>query len=219
MKVAVIGGGSTYTPELLQGFVEEEKRLELAELWLMDIDAGRLKTVGDFCRRLLEKAGARFSLRLANEAEPALEGADFVITQIRVGGQAARHQDTLLGVRHGLVGQETTGVGGFSKALRTVPVLLELCRKMENRCPEAWLINFTNPSGLVTEALLKYGRRRVIGLCNIPMPPLFWAWSPNGWKSTRWASITFPSCAKSAWTGNRCSKSFWKSSFIRARPT
>lgn len=169
MKIAVIGGGSTYTPELLGGFIREERALGLAELWLVDVDAQRLDVVGGFCRRMARAAGARFAIHLATDRSRALDGAAFVLTQIRVGGQAGRHRDIQLGLRHGLVGQETTGVGGCAKALRTIPVLLDLAEEMRARCPEAWLINFTNPSGLVTEALLRHGQARAIGLCNIPI--------------------------------------------------
>jgi 6-phospho-beta-glucosidase len=169
MKIAVIGGGSTYTPELMEGLINERERLGLEDVFLMDIDENRLRIVGDFCRRMIEHAGAGFRLVTTRGYEDALDGAAFVLTQIRVGGQEARHKDILLGVRHGLVGQETTGVGGFAKALRTIPVVLHLCREMEHRCPNAWLINFTNPSGLVTEAIVKHGRDKVLGLCNNPL--------------------------------------------------
>ena len=160
MKIAVIGAGSTYTPELVAGLAAQAGRLELERLALMDIDPGRLEIVAGFCRRLARRQGAGFAIDSGGDLAEALAGADFVLTQIRVGGQAARHQDIQLGLRHGLVGQETTGVGGFAKALRTIPVLLELCRQVERLCPRAWLINFTNPSGLVTEALLRHGRQR-----------------------------------------------------------
>lgn len=169
MKIAVIGAGSTYTPELVSGLVQAAGQLGLEQLALMDIDPERLRVVAGFCRRLVRSAGGRFSIDAGADLQAAIDGAGFVLTQIRVGGQAARHRDIQLGLRHGLIGQETTGVGGFAKALRTIPVLLELCRHMERRCPRAWLINFTNPSGLVTEALLRHGRQRVIGLCNIPI--------------------------------------------------
>jgi len=169
VKVAVIGGGSTYTPELIEGLIAHRDDLGLSEVALMDIATERLGIVGDFCRRMVAHAGAGFRITDAAELGPALDGAGFVLTQIRVGGQAGRHQDIQLGLRHGLVGQETTGVGGFAKALRTVPVILDICREMETRCPQAWLINFTNPSGLVTEAILKHGRKRAIGLCNNPI--------------------------------------------------
>lgn len=169
MKVAVIGGGSTYTPELIEGLIAHCGDLDLAEVALMDIEPERLGIVGDFCRRMVEHARARFQITTATELGPVLDGAAFVLTQVRVGGQPGRHRDIQLGLRHGLVGQETTGVGGFAKALRTVPVILDICREMEARCPQAWLINFTNPSGLVTEAILKHGRERAIGLCNNPI--------------------------------------------------
>jgi len=169
VKVAVIGGGSTYTPELIEGLIAHREDLGLSEVALMDIAAERLGVVGDFCRRMVEHAGAGFQITDTTELGPALDGAGFVLTQVRVGGQAGRHKDIQLGLRHGLVGQETTGVGGFAKALRTVPVILDICREMESRCPDAWLINFTNPSGLVTEAILKHGRKRAIGLCNNPI--------------------------------------------------
>jgi 6-phospho-beta-glucosidase len=143
--------------------------LDLSEVSLMDIEAERLGIVGDFCRRMVDHAGAGFKVETTADRGAALDGAGFVLTQIRVGGQAGRHKDIQLGLRHGLVGQETTGVGGFAKALRTVPVVLDICRDMETRCPNAWLVNFTNPSGLVTEAILKHGRKRAIGLCNNPI--------------------------------------------------
>ncbi len=169
MKVAVIGGGSTYTPELIEGLIVHRDDLGLSEVALMDIEPERLGIVGDFCRRMVDHAGAGFRVEATTERGAALDGAGFVLTQIRVGGQAGRHQDIQLGLRHGLVGQETTGVGGFAKALRTVPVILDICKDMEALCPRAWLINFTNPSGLVTEAILKHGRQRAIGLCNNPI--------------------------------------------------
>jgi 6-phospho-beta-glucosidase len=154
---------------LIEGLIAHRNDLGLSEVSLMDIEAERLGIVGDFCRRMVEHAGAGFQISITTELGPALDGAGFVLTQIRVGGQAGRHKDIQLGLRHGLIGQETTGVGGFAKALRTVPVILDICREMESRCPRAWLINFTNPSGLVTEAILKHGRKRAIGLCNNPI--------------------------------------------------
>ncbi len=169
MKVAVIGGGSTYTPELMDGLISSADAFGLEELVLMDVDAPRLEIVAGFCERMRAHAGASFGLAATGSVDEAVEGAAFVLTQVRVGGQAGRHKDIQLGLRHGLIGQETTGVGGFAKALRTIPVILDLCERMERACPDAWLINFTNPSGLVTEAALKHGRERVIGLCNIPV--------------------------------------------------
>ena len=169
MKVAVIGGGSTYTPELVDGLIASAAELGLTELVLMDVDQERLDVVGRFCDRMCSHAQAAFRFGSTTDLDAAIADAAFVLTQIRVGGQAGRHKDIQLGLRHGLIGQETTGVGGFAKALRTIPVIVDLCHRMEQLCRHAWLINFTNPSGLVTEAALKQGRDKVIGLCNIPI--------------------------------------------------
>jgi 6-phospho-beta-glucosidase len=137
MKVATIGGGSTYTPELVQGFIERHEKLGLRELWLVDIDAGRLEIVGGFAQRIVTAAGDPFRLHLTTERETALEGADFVTTQLRVGGMAARREDEYLGRRWNLVGQETTGIGGMAKALRTVPVILSIAEDMRLLCPDS----------------------------------------------------------------------------------
>lgn len=170
MKITTIGGGSTYTPELVHGFIERAERLDLRELWLMDINQERLDVVGSFAQRMVEEARAPFRLVLSTDLAAALEGATFVTTQIRVGGMAARREDEYLGRRWNLVGQETTGVGGMAKALRTVPAILDAARQMEELCPDAWLVNFTNPSGLVTEALQRYAPRvHSVGLCNSPI--------------------------------------------------
>ncbi|MDP8222269.1 MAG: 6-phospho-beta-glucosidase [Candidatus Lernaella stagnicola] len=170
MKIAVIGGGSTYTPELIEGFIEKSAALGLSELALMDIDDERLEVVGGFAQRMVAHAGNPFRVTLTKNRTAALEGASFVSTQFRVGKQAARHQDILLGLRHNLIGQETTGIGGMAKALRTLPIIFDICEEMDRVCPDAWLINFTNPSGLVTEAIVNYaGREKCIGLCNVPI--------------------------------------------------
>ncbi len=170
MKIAVIGGGSTYTPELVSGFIARGERLGLRELWLMDIDRPRLDVVGGFARRMVTAAGSPFELHLTTDREEALAGASFVETQIRVGHMPARREDEYLGRRWGLVGQETTGVGGFAKALRTVPVIVSIARDMQRLCPGAWLVNFANPSGLVAEALQRYApETHTVGLCNGPI--------------------------------------------------
>jgi 6-phospho-beta-glucosidase len=166
MKIVVIGGGSTYTPELIDGFIARAGVLPVKEIWLVDPDEQRLKVVGAFAQRMAKYASAPFEVKLSSDRRPALDGADFVITQLRVGGQAARHGDELLGRRHQLVGQETTGVGGFAKALRTVPVVLDIARDMRELAPQATLVNFTNPAGIVTEALVRHGGVPVVGLCN-----------------------------------------------------
>jgi len=170
VKIATIGGGSTYTPELVQGFIARHERLGLRELWLVDIAPERLETVGAFARRMVKAAGSPFALHLTTDRARALDGADFVTTQLRVGGMAARREDEHLGRRWNLVGQETTGIGGMANALRTVPVIVGIAREMQQRCPGAWLINFANPSGLVTEALQRYvPETPSIGLCNGPI--------------------------------------------------
>ncbi len=166
MKIVVIGGASTYTPELIDGFIARAGVLPLREIWLVDPNEERLKIVGAFAQRMVKQANAPFRVELTGDRRRALDGADFVITQLRVGGQAARHGDELLGRRHHLVGQETTGVGGFAKALRTVPVVLDIARDMRELAPQATLVNFTNPAGIVTEALTRHGGVPVVGLCN-----------------------------------------------------
>jgi 6-phospho-beta-glucosidase len=168
LKIAVIGGASVYTPELVEGFLERKDELPLGELCLMDIDPARLQIVGRFAERMVQAKGGAFRVTLASRREEALAGADFVIAQIRVGGMTARALDERIPPQFGVVGQETTGPGGFAKALRTIPVMLELAHAMGKLCPNTFLINFTNPSGVVTEALLRYSNVRVLGLCNIP---------------------------------------------------
>lgn len=170
MKIAVIGGGSSYTPELIQGFLSQVRSLPLEELWLVDVDSKRLDVVGGFAQRMIAAQGNPFSLRLTMDQEAGIKGSDYVITQLRVGGMAARTEDEYLGKRHGLIGQETTGVGGMSKALRTIPILLQIAQDLERLAPKALLINFTNPAGLITEALARYAPRvESVGVCNVPI--------------------------------------------------
>lgn len=169
MKVTVIGGGSTYTPELVKGFLDRIDSIPLTELWLMDVDPERLEIVGGFARRLVAAKGASFKVVLTRDQSAAIQGASYVITQLRVGQMKARREDEYLGQRHGLIGQETTGVGGMAKALRTIPVILQIAREMKELAPDAMLINFTNPSGLVTEALSRFAPGVTsVGLCNSP---------------------------------------------------
>lgn len=170
LKVAVIGGGSTYTPELVNGFLARVEKFPLNELWLMDIDAERLETVGSFARRMVEAKGSPFKVILTTDQRAAVKDANYVTTQLRVGQMEARKNDEYLGMRHGLIGQETTGVGGMAKALRTIPVILQITRDMQELSnPEAILVNFTNPAGLVTQALSKYGKIPSVGVCNVPL--------------------------------------------------
>jgi 6-phospho-beta-glucosidase len=168
MKAAVIGGGSTYTPELVTGFIALADAFPLTELWLMDVSRKRLDVVGRFARRMAEARGAPFAVCLSADLREAIRGASYVITQLRVGGMAARRADEYLGHRHGLIGQETTGVGGMAMALRTIPVILDIAREMRRSAPGALLLNFTNPSGLITEALSRCAPDvPAAGLCNV----------------------------------------------------
>ncbi len=167
VKVAVVGGGSTYTPELVEGLARRTERLPIDELVLLDIDEERLSVVGGLAERMLARAGWGGRLELTNDRDRALDGVDFVIVQLRVGGQAARYMDETLPLRFGCIGQETTGPGGFAKALRTVPVVLEIAERVAERgAPDAWVVDFTNPTGIVTQALLDEGHR-ALGLCNV----------------------------------------------------
>jgi len=170
MKIAVIGGGSSYTPELISGFLSRVDSLPLTELWLMDIASERLKTVGGLAQRMVKAQNGPFTVHLTTDRREAVKDATYVITQVRVGGMEARREDEYLGRRHGLIGQETTGVGGMAMALRTIPVLLELAREMKSLAPDALLVNFSNPAGLVTEALYRHAPGiPTVGVCNVPI--------------------------------------------------
>jgi len=169
IKIAVVGGGSTYTPELIEGFHARRKRLPVDELVLQDIDGERLEVVGGLAKRILDRHEWPGRLVVTKDRDRALDGASFVIVQLRVGGQAARLVDETLPLEFGCIGQETTGPGGFAKALRTVPVVLDIAEQTERRgAKHAWLIDFTNPVGIVMQALLDHGHR-AIGLCNSAM--------------------------------------------------
>lgn len=166
-KVVVVGGGSTYTPELVDGLCDVEDRMAVDELVLLDPSEERRDVVGGLSERILRQRGWAGSFAATADPHRALEGADFVVVQLRIGGQAARHVDETLPVGYGCLGQETTGAGGLAKALRTVPIVLELAEEMAQRAnPGAWLVDFTNPVGIVTQALLDEGHRAV-GLCNV----------------------------------------------------
>lgn len=169
MKICVIGAGSTYTPELIEGLLANRDAIPLERLTLMDIDSKRLEILGGLAGRMVRAAGSPFQVECSTDLSSAVSGASLVSTQIRVGGQQARHEDTRLALEHGVVGQETTGVAGFAKAMRTIPILLEVCEAMRTHAPDATLINFTNPAGIITEALVKHGGVASVGLCNIPV--------------------------------------------------
>jgi 6-phospho-beta-glucosidase len=167
IKLAVVGGGSTYTPELIEGITNRADRLPVDELVLLDIDPDRLEVVGGLAGRMLRRLEWGGKLTLTSDTDAAIDGASFVLVQLRVGGQAARLVDETLPPKFGTIGQETTGAGGFAKALRTVPIVLDIANRVGRRgAPGAWLVDFTNPVGIVTQALLDEGHR-AIGLCNV----------------------------------------------------
>lgn len=170
IKMVTIGGGSSYTPELIEGIINRKKAgiLDVKELWLVDIEEGKekLDIITALAKRMVEYADVDIAVHSTLDRREALKGADFVTTQFRVGFLKSRIADEKLAYRHNLIGQETNGIGGFSMALRTIPVILDICKDMEELCPDAWLINFTNPSGMVTEAILKYTRIKAVGVCN-----------------------------------------------------
>jgi 6-phospho-beta-glucosidase len=166
MKLAVIGGGSTYTPELVDGFARLQAELPADELVLMDPSEERLERVGGLASRIFAKQGHPGRVTTTTSVAEAVDGADAVLLQLRVGGQAARHVDETLPLTCGCVGQETTGAGGLAKALRTVPVVLDIAERVARLAPDAWIVDFTNPVGIVTRALLDAGHRAV-GLCNV----------------------------------------------------
>ncbi|WP_321388332.1 6-phospho-beta-glucosidase [uncultured Enterococcus sp.] len=173
LKIVTIGGGSSYTPEIIEGFIQKklDGLLPIKEIYLVDIEEGKekLEIVGGLAKRMVEKAGADIDIHLTLDRRTALENADFVTTQFRVGLLPARIRDEKIPLKYDLIGQETNGAGGAMKALRTIPVILDICKDMEELCPEAWLINFTNPSGIITETVLKHSTIKVVGLCNIPI--------------------------------------------------
>jgi len=171
MKIAIIGGGSSYTPEIIEGFIKRHHELPIKEIWLVDIGTGKekLNIVGSLAQRMVEKSGLDLKIILSLDRQKALENASYVVTQLRVGQLAARIKDERIPLSHGMLGQETNGVGGFAKALRTIPVILDICRDMERLCPDAFLINFTNPAGIITETVLRHTNIKAIGLCNVPV--------------------------------------------------
>jgi 6-phospho-beta-glucosidase len=172
IKIVTIGGGSSYTPELIEGFIKRYDELPISEIWLVDIEEGKekLEIVGALAKRMVANAGLPIEVHLTLDRRTALKDADFVTTQIRVGLLDARAKDERIPLKYNVIGQETNGPGGLFKALRTVPVMLDIVKDIEELCPNAWLVNFTNPTGILTEAILRYTSfRRVIGLCNVPI--------------------------------------------------
>jgi 6-phospho-beta-glucosidase len=172
LKIAIIGAGSSYTPELMEGLILRRNELPFRELWLVDIEEGREKVdiIAGLTRRMLDRNGLEeVSVNVTLNRKEALVGADFVCSQFRAGCLEGRIRDERISLKYGMIGQETNGLGGFANACRTIPIALEICREMEALCPEAWLLNFTNPSGMVTEAILKHTKIKAVGLCNVPV--------------------------------------------------
>ena len=169
MKVAVIGGGSTYTPELIDGILQRHDRLPVSNIHLIDIDLTRLTVIAAFAKRMVKASGRDINIEFSTDIREGVRNASFVVSQFRVGSQKARHRDEMLGRKYGLVGQETVGVGGFAKALRTIPVALSIAQIIQEEAPAAMLLNFTNPAGLITQALKTHAPAvKSIGLCNVP---------------------------------------------------
>jgi 6-phospho-beta-glucosidase len=168
VKLVIVGAGSSYTPELVHGVIEHHPEMPFTQLCLMDVDEHRLGILTGLTQRMLAKAGLAIHVTSTTERRRALEGAAFVNCLIRVGGMDARINDEQIPLKYDVIGQETTGPGGMMKALRTIPVMLELARDMVEVCPDAWLINYTNPSGIIAEALGKHSRVRYVGLCSGP---------------------------------------------------
>ncbi|MFW8321077.1 6-phospho-beta-glucosidase [Klebsiella pneumoniae] len=171
LKIVVIGGGSSYTPELIEGLLNRYHEMPVASLWLVDIEEGKEKVeiIAGLARRMIAKAGLTIEVVATLDRESALRNADFVCSQFRAGCLDARISDERISLKYGLIGQETNGLGGFANACRTIPIALEIAADMERLCPDAWLLNFTNPSGMVTEAILRHSRIKAVGLCNVPV--------------------------------------------------
>jgi len=169
VKLAVIGGASSYSPELIDGLFDLLGAIPVTEVWMMDPNLERLRITSDLARRMSSKHGNPFQVHHTSDLREAVKGARYVVTQIRVGGIQARIADEKLGLRHGIIGQETTGIGGFACALRTIPRVLDIAHAMEELTPDGVLVNFTNPSGIVAEALIRHSRIKSVGLCNVPI--------------------------------------------------
>lgn len=172
VKIVTIGGGSSYTPELVEGFIKRYDELPIKELWLVDIEEGqeKLEIVGNLAKRMIKKAGLDIDVFLTLDRREALKDADFVTTQFRVGQLDAREKDELIPLKYGVIGQETNGPGGMFKALRTIPVIFDIIKDCEELCPNAWIISFTNPSGINAEAVFRHtGWKKFVGLCNGPV--------------------------------------------------
>lgn len=171
LKIVIIGGGSSYTPEIMEGLIVRHDRFPVTDIVLVDIEEGRekLEIIYQLAIRMVKKAQKAITITMTTDRLEALKNADFIATQIRVGGLKARAIDEKIPLSHGVIGQETNGAGGIFKAFRTIPVLMEIAEDVHDICPDAWIINFTNPAGIITEVLLKHSpHKKIVGVCNIP---------------------------------------------------
>lgn len=175
LRLTIVGAGSSYTPELIEELANEKNTLSVKEIVLYDIDEKRLDIMTGFCKRYASKLGLSVPIISTMDLDRALYGTDFVDTQIRVGGNKQRILDEKIPLKYGLVGQETTGAGGMMKAFRTIPVMNEIARRLSELSPEAWIVNYTNPTGLVTEAVTKYTKAKIAGFCAGGIYPKMWA--------------------------------------------
>ena len=169
LKITIIGAGSTYTPELIEGIINKKDSLPVKKLYLMDIEDRKLSIVGGLAKRMIEHANIGCTVVLTKSLDEALIDASFVCVQIRVGKLPARVLDEKIPLKYGLLGQETNGIGGFFKGMRTIPEMMKIAHRMEELCPDAWLINFSNPSGMIAEAILNNSKIKMMGLCNVPI--------------------------------------------------
>lgn len=169
LKIAVIGAGSTYTPELINGFITRKCQLSIKSLYLMDIDMHKLEIVAGLAERMLKTNDMKADMVLTSDLDEAIKDADYVLCQIRVGGLDSRIKDEKIPLKYYLLGQETTGAGGFMKAMRTIPVMMNVAKTMEKLAPNAWMINFSNPSGIIAQTILSHTNIKMIGLCNGPI--------------------------------------------------
>ncbi|MBC7233074.1 MAG: 6-phospho-beta-glucosidase [Chloroflexi bacterium] len=206
-KITVIGGGSTYTPEFVDGFIQRREQLSVGEIALYDINAERLELVGGLVRRMAAHAGLETTVATYTNRPAAIEGADFIISQIRVGGVDARIRDEKIPLKYNVIGQETTGPGGFMKAMRTIPATLDIARDVERYAPNAWYLNFTNPSGIITEALLTHTPLKVVGLCNNPINAIMaiaeYAGVPDEEVFLDWVGLNHLAWIRRAWVKGR----------------
>jgi len=217
MKLTLIGGGGVRAPLFVMTLLRWQERIGATELCLMDIDERKLGLIGALCRELAHRAGDPFTIRTTTDAQEALTGADHVVTTIRAGFEQARATDERIALRHGVLGQETTGPGGFAMALRSIPAILGYAQLMQEVSPTAWMYNFTNPAGLVTQALRDDGFTRTIGICDAltagRQPSLVgWRGDAPGAQRSVWSQPPFRGAGRLGLKGKTCCPLPWEMS-------